>query len=86
MTVRRILRNIFTIYYLPSTFISKYLHFVHFLVLAGLLFPVERQKEPKKLVIRGRCRSSATLGHGNMASDVALSVSVDTPRHVTGAS
>ena len=33
--------------------------------------PVERQKEPQKLVIRGRCRSSATLGHGNMASDVA---------------
>ena len=30
-----------------------------------------RQKEPQKLVIRGRCRSSATLGHGNMASDVA---------------
>ena len=29
------------------------------------------QKEPQKLVIRGRCRSSATLGHGNTASDVA---------------
>ena len=29
------------------------------------------QKEPQKSVIRGRCRSSATLGHGNMASDVA---------------
>ena len=29
------------------------------------------QKEPQKSVIRGRSRSSATLGHGNMASDVA---------------
>ena len=29
------------------------------------------QKEPQKLVVRGRCRSSATLGHGNVAPDVA---------------
>ena len=42
---------------------------LRYLELAGWL--VERQKEPQKLVIRGRCRSSATLGHGNMASDVA---------------
>ena len=35
------------------------------------LLPLVSQKEPKKPVIRGRSRSSATLGHGNVASDVA---------------
>ena len=34
-------------------------------------YKLDWQKEPQKSVIRGRSRSSATLGHGNMASDVA---------------
>ena len=32
---------------------------------------LERQKEPQKSVIRGRCRSSVTLVVRNTASDVA---------------
>ena len=36
-----------------------------------MTFLLERQKEPQKSVIRGRCRSSDTLVVRNTASDVA---------------
>ena len=51
--------------------VNKYFSDICTINLILKTFLLKRQKEPQKLVIRGRCRSSATLGHGNMASDVA---------------